>query len=89
MTKLTSRTINEPEQVLDAIRRVNSDGYALSDEELELGMRAIAVPVRNRQGSIEAALSVSVSSARVSVNELIGRFLTVLIRVAERIERAL
>lgn len=89
MTKLTSRTINEPEEVLGAIRRVNSDGYALSDEELELGMRAIAVPVRNRQGSIEAALSVSVSSARVSVNELTGRFLTVLLRVAERIERAL
>ncbi|SAL61456.1 IclR family transcriptional regulator [Caballeronia turbans] len=89
MTKLTSRTINEPEQVLDSIRRVNSDGYAISDEELELGMRAIAVPVRNREGTIEAALSVSVSSARVSANELTGRFLTVLLRVAERIEKAL
>lgn len=89
MTKLTSRTINEPEQVLNAIRRVNSDGYAISDEELELGMRAIAVPVRNREGTIEAALSVSVSSARVSVDELTGRFLAVLIRVAGRIEKAL
>jgi IclR family pca regulon transcriptional regulator len=89
LKKLTPRTISEPEEVIAAIRRVPVDGYALSDEELELGMRAMAVPVKNRMGGIEAAVSVSVSSARVSVDSMKRDFLPVLQRVAARLERAL
>jgi IclR family transcriptional regulator, pca regulon regulatory protein len=89
LRKLTPRTISEPEDVIAAIHRVQTDGYAISDEELELGMRAMAVPVKNRLGAIEAAVSVSVSSARVTVDAMKRDFLPVLQRVAARLERAL
>ncbi|SAL01204.1 IclR family transcriptional regulator [Caballeronia ptereochthonis] len=89
LKKLTPHTINAPEEVIATIHRVQTDGYAISDEELELGMRAMAVPVKNRMGGIEAAVSVSVSSARVSVDAMKRDFLPVLQRVAARLERAL
>ncbi|BBQ01533.1 IclR family transcriptional regulator (plasmid) [Burkholderia sp. SFA1] len=89
LRKLTARTIHAPDEVIAAIHRVQTDGYAISDEELELGMRAMAVPVKNRQGGIEAAVSVSVSSARVSVDAMKRDFLPVLQRLASRLERAL
>lgn len=87
--KLTARTLNTRDAVIAAVHRARADGYAVSDEEIELGMRALAVPVRNRAGQIEAAVSVSVSSARVSADALTANFLPVLQRIAARIERAL
>jgi IclR family transcriptional regulator, pca regulon regulatory protein len=89
MKPLTARTLVTPAAVLQAIRRAAEDGYAISNEELEIGMSAMAVPVRNRSGEIEAALSVSVFSGRISVKELEEKFLPVLRSVAVRLQRAL
>ncbi|HEY0694600.1 MAG TPA: IclR family transcriptional regulator C-terminal domain-containing protein, partial [Kribbella sp.] len=65
------------------------DGFATSDEELELGMRAMAVPVRDARGRMVAAMSVSTSTARVSSDELRDRFLPVLLEHATRFGRNL
>jgi IclR family pca regulon transcriptional regulator len=89
MKRLTDRTLANPGAVLQAVRRAAEDGYAISNEELEIGMSAMAVPVRNRSGEIEAALSVSVFSGRVSVQTLEEKFLPVLQIVAARLQRAL
>ncbi|TCK33294.1 IclR family transcriptional regulator [Paraburkholderia sp. BL8N3] len=89
LAKRTPRTLTAPDAIIAAMRRAAEDGYAISDEELELGMRAMAVPVRNRTGAIEAALSVSVSSARVSVEMMRTDLLPVLHRFAQKLARAL
>jgi IclR family pca regulon transcriptional regulator len=89
MKRLTARTLATPAAVLQAVRRAAEEGYAISNEELEIGMSAMAVPVRNRSGEIEAALSVSVFSGRVSVETLEQKFLPVLRNVAARLQRAL
>jgi IclR family pca regulon transcriptional regulator len=89
MKPLTTRTLTNADAVIDAIRRARADGYALSYEELEVGMCAMAVPVRGRSGTVEAAISVSAFSGRVSREALTETFLPVLQRVAARIERAL
>jgi IclR family pca regulon transcriptional regulator len=89
MKRLTARTLATPAAVLQAVRRAAEEGYAISNEELEIGMSAMAVPVRNRSGEIEAALSVSVFSGRVSVDTLEQKFLPVLRNVAARLQRAL
>jgi IclR family pca regulon transcriptional regulator len=75
--------------VLKAVRLAAENGYAISNKELEIGMSAMAVPVRNRSGEIEAAVSVSVFSGRVSVATLEEKFLPVLKAVAARLQRAL
>ncbi len=56
------------------------------DEELELGLRSIAVPVRDRQGAVVAAINVSTQSARFSVAEMERTILPPLKRAAEKIE---
>lgn len=89
MKHLTTRTLATTEIVLRAIALAAQNGYAISNEELEIGMSAMAVPVRNRSGAIEAAVSVSVFSGRVSVETLEEKFLPVLKAVAARLQRAL
>ena len=78
--------ITDLDLVLEAIRQVHDDGYAISDEELELGLRVLAVPIRCN-GETIAALSVSASSGRVDIVEFRERFLPNLKSCADRIAR--
>jgi IclR family transcriptional regulator, pca regulon regulatory protein len=89
MKQLTPRTLGDADAVVQAVKRVAHDGYAISNEEIEIGMSAMAVPVRNRGGEIEAALSVSVFSGRVSVQTLEQTFLPALLALAGRLQRSL
>ena len=74
----TARTLTKPTDIATEIRAVREQGYAMSDEELELGLRSLAVPVAGLNGEIVAAVSVSASSARVRAAELSKRSLPVL-----------
>lgn len=55
----TPRTVTDPLELKRIIRAVREDGYALLDEELEPGLRSIAVPVTRPGGGIEAALGIA------------------------------
>lgn len=85
----TPRTLTTADQITTAVRAAAEDGFALSDEELELGMRAVAVPVRDTRARTVAAVSASTHTARVSVDQLRERFLPVLVEYAGRIGRSL
>jgi IclR family pca regulon transcriptional regulator len=61
--------------VLSQVRR---DGYAINNEELELGLRSIAVPVRGASGRVLAALNVGAQAARVPAERMLQAFLPVL-----------
>ena len=74
----TPHTLRTPAAVLREIRTARELGYAISDEELEIGMRSLAVAIRAADGTIVAALSVSAYAARISRDDLRGRFLQVL-----------
>jgi IclR family pca regulon transcriptional regulator len=62
----------------DAVRNVRTVGYATTDQELEIGLRSIAVPVVDTRGVVVAAMSASASSARVSIAQMVKSFLPVL-----------
>jgi IclR family pca regulon transcriptional regulator len=62
---LTPNTIHEPEPLRRELAHVARQGHALVDEELELGLRSIAVPV-HAQGRVVAALNVSMHASRGS-----------------------
>ena len=74
----TRKTITSKTKLLQAIRQVRQNGYSVVDEEIELGVRSIAVPVHSRQGSLVAAMNVSANAHRVSVEEMVARFLPLL-----------
>jgi IclR family pca regulon transcriptional regulator len=75
---LTPRTITDKKALREIVMRVRSEGFAMIDGELELGLRSIAVPVQTRNGRVVAAMNIGAHSARVSAAEMIHRFLPVL-----------
>jgi IclR family pca regulon transcriptional regulator len=78
LKSLTPKTVIEKTALHEIIRRVKAQDFALTDEELELGLRSVAVPVRNRQNRTVAAINVGVHAARVSTSEMIERLLPIL-----------
>ena len=73
----------------EAVRAAKSVGYATTDQELEVGLRSIAVPVMSSRGTIVGAMSASASSARVSMSQMVKIFVPVLKGNAESLGRAL
>jgi len=74
---------------LEEIRSVRQKAYATSDEELALGLRALAVPVVGPNDEFVAAVSVSAASARVRKSELTRHCLPVLQSCALSLAQAL
>lgn len=81
----TDRTETEPARLLEIFGRVASDGFALVDEELEVGLRSIAVPIR-RGEKVVAALNIGTQAARIPAFELSSRYRMALDRVARELE---
>jgi IclR family pca regulon transcriptional regulator len=73
----------------EAVRAAKSVGYATTDQELEVGLRSIAVPVLSSRGTIVGAMSASASSARVSMSQMVKIFVPVLKGSADSLGRAL
>ena len=83
---LTERTIVEPSALRAEIAAVRDRGWALVDGELETGLRSIAAPVRNREGGVVAAVNVSTSASRDSIERLRERYLPLLLETTRAIE---
>ncbi|MET9893637.1 IclR family transcriptional regulator C-terminal domain-containing protein [Streptomyces sp. NPDC006465] len=83
---LTPRTITDPERFRAELDRVRKAGYAMVEEELEQGLRSIAVPVRDRGGRVVAALNVAMHSSRRTAEECVRDVLPELHATATRIE---
>jgi IclR family pca regulon transcriptional regulator len=75
LTRLTNRTAATPEELVNVLKTVRRNGYSLVDQELEIGLRSIAVPVTDREGRAVAALNIGTQSSRVTVAEMESRFL--------------
>ena len=86
MEPLTGKTITDPAALAAEIARCRLQGFSLVDEELEIGLRSIAVPVRDRAGRVLAALNVSTQSARFTPAEMEARILPPLTEAARQIE---
>ncbi|MGO1844755.1 MAG: IclR family transcriptional regulator domain-containing protein, partial [Corynebacterium casei] len=86
---LTPRSLTDKEQLFEEIIAVRSQGWALVDQELELGLRSLAAPITDAEGKVVAAINISTQSAVNSVNELTGNYLPVLLSTASEISRDL
>lgn len=72
---LTRQTVTEPDALRAAIATARLAGHAIVDQELELGLRSVAVPVLGRDGAVVAAINVGTPSARISLSALRDRIL--------------
>jgi IclR family KDG regulon transcriptional repressor len=64
LAKLTDHTITEVPELMDELERVRSRGYSVDDEEFAIGLRCIAMPIRDIEGVVVGAISVSMPTPR-------------------------
>ncbi len=81
----TPSTITDLQALFDRVRDDAAQGFSIVDEELERGLRSIAVPIVGRDGGVVAGLNLSTHSTRTTRNEMRERFLPRLKAAAEEI----
>jgi IclR family transcriptional regulator, pca regulon regulatory protein len=86
---LTGHTITTVSGLRQELRKIRAHGWALVDQELEEGVRSLAVPVRDMDGTVIAALNVATHAGRRSLDSIVADLLGPLRATAERIERDL
>lgn len=77
----TPHTLTDPTAILAALEIVRSQGFAINNQEVEVGLRSIAVPVFNAHGRTIAALNVGLNAGRASPERLEHDFLPHLRRI--------
>jgi IclR family pca regulon transcriptional regulator len=82
---LTGHTVTNPDRLARILETVENEGCALVDQELEEGLRSIAVPVHSPSGRAVAAVNVSMHAARTSAEQARTVVLPALRAAAERI----
>ncbi|WP_201729742.1 IclR family transcriptional regulator C-terminal domain-containing protein [Acidocella sp. C78] len=84
----TQATITDPALLLDRLAAVRRDGFALNDQELELGLRSVAVAVPGKGSRQAVALNVATNVARVSHDEVMRRIVPAIREAAAQCARA-
>jgi IclR family acetate operon transcriptional repressor len=81
----TPNTLVDPDSILADLAEIRSRGYALDDEEADIGLKCVGVPIRDHRGCFTHALSISGPAARIDaqLDEIAGA----LIAVAESVGR--
>ncbi|MBX4940524.1 IclR family transcriptional regulator domain-containing protein [Rhizobium binae] len=74
----TANTKTDPEELIAEFRRVRAEGYAIIDQELEIGLCSIAVPVENDRGETVAAINIGAPAALVPAADMKERYLKLL-----------
>ena len=79
----TSFTITSKDRLRIEMARVRVQGWAISEQQLDLNYRGVAVPLRNRHGEVLGALSVTMPMGHESSEEAVARVLPVLSETAQ------
>ena len=79
----TSYSIASKDQLRIELARVRSQGWVLSEQQLELNYRGVAVPLRDRHGELLGALSVTMPMDQESATDAIRRVLPVRVDTAQ------
>ncbi len=87
--KLTPRTVTDRAELAAVVAQVQREGFSIVDQELELGLRAIAVPLINATGNVVAAINVGAQAERVSIKRMRDEFLPRMRRVQAELRRLL
>ncbi len=81
---LTVKTITSLPKVMQQVELAQRQGYALCDQELEIGLRSIAVPILDRRGRTIAAMSLSVATSRMDIPAIMDKLLPELERAKQK-----
>ncbi len=78
LTARTPFTLTDPDVILDELGRVRAQGYAAVDQEVEIGLRSIAVPLKNARGKVVAALNTGLPMSDEPMPSVVAQYLDAL-----------
>ncbi|MCL9667747.1 helix-turn-helix domain-containing protein [Rosenbergiella epipactidis] len=78
----TEFTLTDPQSLRERLTEIKAKGYAINDQQLELGLTSLAVPMYSAKGKVVAAMNVGMSSSLSDIGELKQRLLPRLQRAA-------
>ena len=81
----TDRTITSPAVLRDELAHVRRRGFAVSDQELALGIRTVGAPVRNARGTVIGSVNLTMLVGAVGLRDLRARVVPALMRAAARL----
>ena len=81
----TERTVISVARLREILSEVRVSGYSVVEEELEVGLRSIAVPVRGASGVVHASLNIGAQATRVSTRQMEDEFLPALLKGAQEL----
>jgi DNA-binding IclR family transcriptional regulator len=87
LTKCTQNTITSFTELKSALREVVQNGYAIDDEELESGVRSVAVAIRGFQSQPVAALSIAAPASRLCIDKIKDKIVPTLSRYSLEISK--
>ena len=88
LTEVTDRTITDEATLRTELEAIRQHGYAVVEEELEVGLASVAVPIRNRAGVTVAAMNTSVAVTTQAPEDL-TELLPPLLAAAAEVSNAL
>jgi IclR family pca regulon transcriptional regulator len=89
LADLTTHTIRSKDALAEELVKVREQGWALVDQELEEGLRSIAVPIRHRSGAVIAAINVSTTVSAHTLESMHEQLLPALFSTADKISHDL
>ena len=85
----TQYTITSKAKFRDVLRKTRKEGYCLVDQELEVGLLSIAIPIRTSSGRLVGAINVGCPLVRMTGDEMTSRILPALRETVQQITQAL
>ena len=89
LTPRTVHSLHDPDEIVNEIARVRAQGYAIIDQEVELGLRSVAVPVFDSRSRTVAALNIGLAALQASTEDLRQIYLPALLKVQDGLRRVL
>jgi len=87
LTPRTKYSVTDPAEAMKCVDEARSNGYAVIDQEVEIGLRSIAVPLIDGRGEVVAALNTGMAATHRDRSEIIDTYLSPLLKVQSGIAR--
>ncbi len=89
LVQRTPRTLIHPEAIMSELGRIRANGYALIDQEFEVGLRSIGVPLQNARGDTLASMNIAVAAIQSNIDQLVEQYLPAMLRVQSELRSVL
>jgi len=89
LQKITPNTIVSKPKLKSAIKEAAKQGWSIVDQELDIGLRSLSVPIYNRAGEVVAALNVCCPTSRITMADMRNKLVSELLHASRSITAAL